>query len=159
MVEVSIQDQVRDEATSANAGILRIGRISAAIPNKFATTAELNATRIVGTKDRLPGEVVMSAKLMYPDSLKKILKQDESLRDFVRRLSREAGGFEDVARLLFLVFKGEASYAEAEDLRTLLDLQLFADMDVITVQQTSKMSPDDFASLLKFAEMDGSEGY
>ena len=151
MVEVSIQDQASDETTSANAGILRIGKVSAALPNKFATTAELNATRVVGTKDTLPGEVVVSAKLMYPDSLKKILKEDDSLRDFARRLSREARGFEDVARLLFLIFKGEASYSEAEDLRTLLDLQYFADMDVITVQQASGMSPDDFGSLLKFA--------
>jgi Zn-finger nucleic acid-binding protein len=151
MVEVSIQDQASDETTSANAGILRIGKVSSALPNKFATTTELNSTRVVGAKDTLPGEVIVSAKLMYPDSLKKILKEDASLRDFARRLSREAGGFEDVARLLFLVFKGEASYAEAEDLRTLLDLQYFADTDVVTVQQASGMSPEDFASLLKFA--------
>ena len=152
MVEISILDQARDEETSANAGILRIGRVSAALPNKFATTAELNATRVVGTKDTLPGEVVVSAKLMYPDSLKKLLKEDASLRDFARRLSRETGGFEDVARLLFLIFRGEASYDRPEDLRTLLDLQYFADMDIITVQQTSEMSPEDFASLLKFAQ-------
>jgi Zn-finger nucleic acid-binding protein len=152
VVEVSIQDQVSDETTSANAGILRIGKVSAALPNKFATTAELNATRMVGTKDTLPGEVIVSAKLMYPDSLKKILKEDASLRSFARTLSRESGGFEDVARLLFLVFKGEASYSEAEDLRTLLDLQYFADMDVITVQQAAGMSPEDFASLLKFTQ-------
>ena len=151
MVEVSIQDQTSDETTSANAGILRIGKVSAALPNKFATTAELNATRVVGTKDMLPGEVIVSAKLMYPDSLKRILKEDDSLRDFARRLSREAGGFEDVARVLFLIFKGEASYSEAEDLRTLLDLQYFADMDVITVQQTPGMGPEDFSSLLRFA--------
>ena len=151
MVEISIQDQARDEETSANAGILRIGRVSAALPNKFATTAELNATRVVGAKDTLPGDVVVSAKLMYPDLRNKLLKEDDSLRNFARRLSREAGGFEDVARLLFLVFKGEASYTEAEDLRTLLDLQYFADVDVITVQQTSGMSPEDFGSLLKFA--------
>ena len=152
MVEVSIQDQARTKRLQPTPVSCESVKVSAALPNKFATTAELNATRIVGTKDTLPGEVVVSAKLMYPDSLKKILKEDESLRDFARRLSREAGGFEDVARLLFLVFKGEASYAEAEDLRTLLDLQYFADMDVITVQQTSEMSPEDFASLLKFAQ-------
>jgi len=152
MVEVSIEDQARDITTSANAGILRIGKISAALPNKFATTAELNATRTVGSKDMLPGEVIISAKLMYPDSLKKILKEEDSLRSFARRLSRESGGYEDVARLLFLIFKGEASYGSAEDLRTLLDLQYFADMDVVTVQQSAEMSPEDFASLLKFAE-------
>jgi Zn-finger nucleic acid-binding protein len=152
MVEVSIQDRASDETTSANAGILRIGKVSAALPNKFATTAELNATRMVGTKDTLPGEVVVSAKLMYPDSLKKVLKEDAPLRDFARRLSREAGGFEDVARLVFLIFRGEASYSDAEDLRTLLDLQYFADMDVVTVQQASGMSPEDFASLLRFAQ-------
>ena len=152
MVEVSIKDQASDETTSANAGVLRIGKVSAALPNKFATTAELNATRMVGTKDTLPGEVVVSAKLMYPDSLRKILKEDETLRTFARRLSRESGGFEDVATLLFLVFKGEASYSDAEDLRTLLDLQYFADMDVVTVQQAAGMSPEDFASLLKFTQ-------
>jgi len=152
MVEVSIKDQASDETTSAYAGILRIGKVSAALPNKFPTTAELNATRMVGTKDTLPGEVVVSGKLMYPDLMKKVLKEDEALRSFARRLSRESGGFEDVARVLFLVFKGDASYSDAEDLRTLLDLQYFADMDVVTVQQTPAMSPEDFASLLKFAE-------
>lgn len=152
MVEVSIEDQASDETTCANAGILRIGKVSAALPNKFATTAELNATRMVAARDTLPGEVVVSAKLMYPDSLNKIMKEDESLRSFARRLSREAVGFEDVARLLFLVFKGEASYSEAEDLRTLLDLQYFADMNVVTVQQAAGMSPEDFASLLKFTQ-------
>jgi len=152
MAEVSIEDQASDETTSANAGILRIGKVSAALPSKFATTAELNATRMVGTKDTLPGEVVVSAKLMYPDSLKKILKEDEPLRSLARRLSRESGGYEDVARMLFLVFKGEASYSDAEDLRTLLDLQYFADMDVVTVQQTAGMGPEDFASFVKFTQ-------
>ncbi len=152
MVDVSIEDQASDETTSANAGILRIGKVSAALPNKFATTAELNATRMVGAKDTLPGEVIVSAKLIYPDSLKKILKEEETLRNFARRLSRDLGGFEDVARLLFLVFKGEASYSDAEELRTLLDLQYFSDMDVITVQQAAGMSPDDLASLLKFTQ-------
>jgi hypothetical protein len=150
MVTVSIEDQASDEATSANAGVLRIGKVSAALPNKFATTAELNATRMVGTRNMLPGEVVVSAKLMYPDSFKKILREDEALRALARTLSRESGGFEDIARLLFLVFKGETSYSAADDLRTLLDLQYFADMDVITMQQTAGMSPEDFASLLKF---------
>ena len=75
MVEISIQDQARDEETSANAGILRIGRVSAALPNKFATTAEVNATRVVGAKDTLPWDVVVSAKLMHPDSLNKLLKE------------------------------------------------------------------------------------
>ncbi len=152
MVEVSIKNQASDETTSANAGILHIGKVAAALPNKFATTAELNATRVVGTRDPLPGEVMVSAKLMYPDSLKKILKQDAAVRDFARRLSRESGGFEDIARVLFLIFKGEASYSEADDLRTLLDLQYFADMDVVTVQQAAGMSPEDFASLLKFTQ-------
>jgi len=152
MVDVLIEDQVRDETTSANAGILRIGNVSAALPNKFATTAELNATRMVGAKDTLPGEVIVSAKLIYPDSLKKILKEDNALRNFARRLSRDLGGYEDVARLLFLVLKGEATYSDAEELRTLLDLQYFADMNLITVQQAAGMTPDDFASLLKFTQ-------
>jgi hypothetical protein len=152
LVEVTISDQASDETTSANAGILRIGKVKAALPNKFATTAELNATRVVGSKDPLPGEVIVSAKLMYPDSLKRLLKEDESLHSFARTVSRESAKYEDVARLLFLIFKGEAAYSEAEDLRTLLDLQHFADLDVITVQQSADMSPEDFASLLKFAE-------
>ncbi len=152
MAEVSIKNQASDETTSANAGILQIGKVAAALPNKFATTAELNAARVVGIRDTLPGEVIVSAKLMYPDSLKKILKEDAALRDLARRLSRESGGFEDVARLLFLVFKGDASYSDADDLRTLLDLQHFSDMDVVTVQQCAGMSPEDFASLLRFTQ-------
>ena len=152
MPELSIKNQVSDETTSANTGVLHIGQIAAALPNKFATTAELNATRVVETKDPLPGEVIVSAKLMYPDSLRKILKEDVALRDLARKLSRETGGFDDVARLLFLVFKGGASYSDAHDLRALLDLQYFSDMDVITVQQSAETSPEDFASLIRFTQ-------
>jgi hypothetical protein len=91
MVEISIQDQARDEETSANAGILRIGRVSAALPNKFATTAELNATRVVGAKDTLPRDVVVSAKLMYPDLLKaRPADKDEEVCKHVRQRTKKS---------------------------------------------------------------------
>jgi len=40
---------------------------------------------------------------------------------------------------------------KADDLKTILDVQFFADSDVVTVQQTPEISPDRFASLWSFA--------
>ena len=141
-----------DDETGTTTGLLSYSTAKVPIPNKFATTTELNATRLVGLKQEFPTEVVIAGKLVYPETLKRILKEEEFLKDFARRLARETGSHEDALSMLFLVFKGEAALTESADLRTVLDLQYFSDMDVITVQQTQGVSPTEFIGLYRFAE-------
>lgn len=141
-----------DEETGATSGILTYSNTKLPVPNKFATTTELNATRLVGLKQEFPTELVIAGKLIYPETLKRILSQEEFLKEFARRLARETSAHEDALSLLFLVLKGEASVSESSDLRTVLDLQYFADLDIITVQQSPGLSPKDFLGLFRFAE-------
>ena len=141
-----------DDETGTTTGLLDYSNAKVLVPNKFATTTELNATKIAGLKQEFPTEVVIAGKLVYPETLKRILKEEEFLKEFARRLAREAGSHEDALSMLFLVFKGEAALTESSDLRTVLDLQYFSDMDVITVQQTQGVSPTEFGQLYRFAE-------
>ena len=97
-------------------------------PNKFATTTELNATRLVGLKQDFPTELVIAGKLIYPETLKRLLKEEDFLKEFARRLARETSFHEDSLSTLFFVLKGEAAITETGDLRTVLDLQYFADL-------------------------------
>jgi len=157
MVELTIKDQSFDEKTSASCGRLEIGKVKSILPNKFATTSELNASRVIDFKGLLPSEVIVSAKLMFPNTLKKLLTEDQSLKEFARRLSRETAGGEEFARVMFLCFRGEAGIERAEDLRTILDLQYFSDFDLITVQQAKGVSAEDFSSLFNFASRWGEE--
>lgn len=141
-----------DDETGTISGLLTYSNAKVPVPNKFATTTELNATRLVGLKEEFPTEVVIAGKLIYPETLKRILKEEDFLKEFARRLARETSVHEDALSLLFFVLKGEAAITESSDLRTALDLQYFADMDVITVQQTPGVSPADFLALYRFAE-------
>jgi hypothetical protein len=141
-----------DDDTGTTTAVLNYSNAKVPLPNKFATTTELNATKLVGLKQDFPTEVIVAGKLVYPETLKRILKQEEFLKEFARRLARETGAHEDSLSLLFLVFKGEAAVTESSDLRTVLDLQYFSDMDVVTVQQPPGTSPTDFMNLYRFAE-------
>jgi len=141
-----------DDAAGVGAGYLSYANAKVPLPNKFATTTELNATRLVGLKEDFPTEIVIAGKLIYPETLKRILKEEDSLKEFARRLARETSAHEDALSSLFLILKGDAVITETEDLRTILDLQYFADIDIITVQQSSGLSTTDFISHLKFAE-------
>jgi len=152
MADLMKRDIEADDETGATTGLLNYSNAKIPIPNKFATTTELNATRLVGLKQEFPTEVVVAGKLVYPETLKRILKEEEFLKDFARRLAREIGSQGEALGMLFLVFKGEAAITESADLRTVLDLQYFADMDVVTVQQTQGVSPMDFIRLYRFAE-------
>jgi len=149
LVKKSIE---RDDQTGTTTGLLNYSNAKVPVPNKFATTTELNATKLVGLKQEFPTEVIVAGKLVYPETLKRILKEEEFLKEFARRLARETGAHEDALSVLFLVFKGEAALVESADLRTVLDLQYFSDMDVITVQQGQGVSPNDFVTLYRFAE-------
>ena len=149
LVKKSIES---DDETGTTTGLLNYSNAKVPVPNKFATTTELNATRLVGLKQDFPTEVVIAGKLVYPETLKRILKEEDFLKEFARRLARETSVHEDALGMLFLVFKGEAALTESSDLRTVLDLQYFANLDVITVQQTEGVSPSDFIRLYRFAE-------
>lgn len=153
MVELSFRELRFDRQTPASASELQVGKVRMRLPNKFPTSAELNSRRMIRFEDTLPGEFVVAGKLAFPDSVKKLLSDDSYMKDFARRLNRETlPGDETIIRALFLVFRGEAGYEDADDLRTLLDLQYYAAMDAITVQQTPMMSPKDFALMVRFAE-------
>jgi hypothetical protein len=152
MPELAKKNVEVDEDTGATAGLLTYANAKLPIPNKFATTTELNATRLVGLKEEFPTELVIAGKLIYPETLKRILAEEEFLKEFARRLARETSIHENALTTLFLILKGEAALTESSDLRTVLDLQYFAGMDVITVQQSKGVSPSDFLALYKFAE-------
>jgi hypothetical protein len=143
--------QIRvDSKTSAIQSELRIGQRRIPLPNRFPISPERNALKPAGVKDPLPGEVAVLARLAPPETLKKILTQEEALKSTARFLSKETGP--DAVRLLFWAFKGGAIVKESQDLKTMLDLQYLAGLDIITVQHTSEMSPEDFEAQLRFAE-------
>lgn len=151
MVELKLSDIASDAKTSATAATLHVGKRRLQLPNRFPTTAEWNASDRLEGKPKLPGEIVVQAKLMFPESWKKLLKDDEWYKAFARRLSREAVKAGDVVRAFFLVFRGDISLEDARELRAVLDLQYLSGFDLITVQQTRDVSPNDFASQLKLA--------
>jgi len=152
MPEFAKKNIETDEETGAVSGFLSYSNTKIPVPNKFATTTELSATRIVGLKQEFPTEIVIAGKLIYPETLKRILNEEQFLKEFARRLARETSLHEDAVSLLFLILKGEAAIAESSDLRTVLDIQYFADSDVITVQQSPGVTPEDFLNHCKFAE-------
>ncbi len=139
-----------DSKTSANQSELRMGSIRVPLPNRFPISPERNAVKAAGVKDALPGEVAVLARLAPPETLKKILTQDDALKSTARFLSRETTA--DAVRLLYLAFKGGAIVNQTQDLKTLLDLQYLAGLDIITVQHTLDLSLDDYEAQLRFAE-------
>src|SRR5213596_3975817 len=139
-----------DSKTSAIQSELRIGQLRIPLPNRFPISPERNALKPAGVKEPLPGEVAVLARLAPPDTLKRILTQEEALKSTARLLSRETSP--DAVRLLYLAFKGGAVVRETQDLMTILDLQYLAGLDIITVQHTLDISLDDYESHLHFAE-------
>jgi hypothetical protein len=139
-----------DSKTSAVQSELRIGNQRIELPNRFPISPERNALRPAGVEEPLPGEVAVLARLAPPDTVKKILTQEDALKSMAKFLSRETSA--DAVRLLFLAFRGGANLGESKDLKTILDLQFLAGLDIITVQHTLDVSPEDFDANLKFAE-------
>ncbi len=123
-----------DSKTSASQSELRIGQLRIPLPNRFPISPERNALKPAGVKEPLPGEVAVLARLAPPDTLKRILTQEDALKSTARFLSRETSP--DAVRLLYLAFKGGAMVKETQDLKTILDLQYLAGLDIITVQHT-----------------------
>ncbi len=139
-----------DSKTSATQSELRIGDSRIPLPNRFPISPERNALRAAGVEGPLPGEVAVLARLAPPDTVKRILTQEDALKSTARFLSKETSA--DAVRLLFLSFRGGASVSETQHLKTLLDLQYLAGLDILTVQHTVSESPEDFDANLRFAE-------
>src|SRR5213594_486526 len=150
MSTVQLAQIKTDSKTSAIQSELRIGQLRIPLPNRFPISPERNALKPAGVKDPLPGEVAVLARLAPPDTLKRILTQEDAVKSTARFLSRETTA--DTMRMLFLAFRGGANLGQSKDLKTILDLQFFAGLDIITVQHTMDTSPEDFDSNLTFAE-------
>ena len=150
MATVQLAQIKTDSKTSANQSELRIGPLRIPLPNRFPISPERNALKPAGVKEPLPGEVAVLARLAPPDTLKKILTQEDALKSTARFLSRETTA--DAVRLLYLAFKGGAVVNQTQDLKTLLDLQYLAGLDIITVQHTLDLSLEDYEAQLRFAE-------
>src|SRR5881628_3829458 len=132
MATVQLAQVKPDSTTSANQSELRIGPLRIEMPNRFPISPERNALKPAGVKDPLPGEVAVLARLAPPDTLKRILTQEDAVKSMARFLSKETGA--DAVRLLYLSLRGGASLSHSEELKTILDLQHLAGLDIITVQ-------------------------
>ncbi len=150
MPQVQLTQIKTDSNTSASESELRYGNLRIPLPNRFPISPERNALKPAGVKEPLPGEVAVLARLAPPDTLKKILTQEDALKSMARFLSKETSV--DAIRLLYLSLRGGASLSHSEELKTILDLQHLAGLDIITVQHTMETSPEDFDANLTFAE-------
>ncbi|MEM2897236.1 MAG: hypothetical protein QW265_05040 [Candidatus Bathyarchaeia archaeon] len=151
MDKISIKNIELDEKTSAMTSILRTDKIRSDLPNKFLTTSELNAFKKIGIKNEVFNEVIVCGKLIFPDTLKNLLTNEDFLKKFVKNLSREIGNTKECLNLLFFVFKGKSKVENIEDFKTILDIQYFLNFDIITVQQMLDVSHEKFDSMLKFS--------
>ena len=150
MSTVQLAQIKTDTKTSAIQSELRIGQLRIPLPNRFPISPERNALKPAGVKDPLPGEIAVLARLAPPETVKKILTQEDALKSMARFLSKETAP--DAVRMLYLAFKGGAAPTRTEDLKTLLDLQYLAGLDIITVQHSLDNSLDDYESHLRFAD-------
>src|SRR6266704_5761245 len=101
-----------DSKTSAIQSELRIGQLRIELPNRFPISTERNALKPAGVKEPLPGEVAVLARLAPPDTVKRILTQEDALKSTARFLSRETSA--DAIRLLFLAFRGGANLSQGK---------------------------------------------
>jgi len=150
MSTVQLAQIKSDSKTSANQSELRIGQLRIPLPNRFPISQERNALKPAGVKDPLPGEVAVQARLAPPEMVKKLLTQEDALKSMAKFLSKETTA--DAVRMLYLAFKGGAVINRPEDLKTILDLQFLAGLDIITVQHSLDISLDDYEAQLKFAD-------
>jgi len=150
MSTVQLAQIKTDDKTGASQSELRIGQHRIPLPNRFPISPERNALKPAGVKDPLPGEIAVLARLAPPETVKKILTQEDALKSMARFLSKETAP--DAIRMLYLAFKGGAAVTKTEDLKTLLDLQYLAGLDIITVQHSLDFSLEDYEAQLRFAE-------
>lgn len=150
MSTVQLAQIKTDGKTSAIQSELRIGALRIPLPNRFPISPERNALKPAGVKEPLPGEVAVLARLAPPETVKKILTQEDALKSMARFLSKETAP--DAVRMLYLAFKGGAVINQTQDLKTILDLQYLAGLDIITVQHSLDITLDDYESHLHFTE-------
>src|SRR5260370_9208804 len=110
-----------DEKTSASQSELRIGRHRIPLPNRFPISPERNALKPAGVKDPLPGEIAVLARLAPPETVKKILTQEDALKSMARFLSNETAPHP--IRMLYLAFTAGPAPLKTQDFKTLLHLQ------------------------------------
>ena len=158
-MDITVREEFRDEHVNAVGKEVRWRTHKLETPNRFLTTPERSAKRRLKYGGSLESELTVHAKLIYPDTLSRILREEEAFRGFVRQISSrkavEEGGRN--VEVLHLVFKGSAEVIEAEHLKTILDAQLMAGLDFITVQQCRGCSPQDFLTSLSYSERWASE--
>jgi hypothetical protein len=149
--KISIKNIEFDEKTSAVASFLRTEKIQSELPNKFLTTSEINVFKNIGLEKEVFNEAIVCGKLIFPDTLKNILTNEDFLKKFIKNISREISHVGECLTLLFLVFKGKSKVENVDDLKTILDIQYFLNFDIITVQQTLDTSHEKFDLMLKFS--------
>lgn len=146
-----IVDIVQDEKSGAIASTLDTGNLRLDMPYKTPTNSEITASKKAEVPlTQTPGLFVIG-KLIYPQTWKKISQEDTYFKEFTSRLTRDRLQLQNSAALLFIVFRGDVPLEKTEDLRTVLDIQYFSGMDIITVQQNRQTSIEDFVNNAKFA--------
>jgi hypothetical protein len=144
---MELKNRGLDSTTAAAAGTLTLGKARLELPNRVPTGSEANAARQVKQRDPFEGqELFASAKLMGPDKLKELLGEEAKLQKFAQSISADARGAAARAKFLFLVFRGEAELQDAQQLRTLLDLQWLTEQDAILVQHGALSKTEDLTA-------------
>src|SRR5437879_13862545 len=115
MPELRVTRTKKDTKTSATLSELRVGQVRIPLPNRFPISPERNALKPAGIKDPLPGEVAVLARLGQPDTIKRILTQEDALKSMARFLSRETGA--DALRLLYFSFLKGANISNRSEER------------------------------------------
>src|SRR5436853_7450441 len=116
MSTVQLAQIKTDEKTSASQSELRIGQHRIPLPNRFAISPERNALKPAGVKDTLPGEIAVLARLAPPETVKKILTQEDALQSMARfRWTATAAA---AVRQLYRAFKGATAVTTTGDVRS-----------------------------------------
>lgn len=140
---LEVKNRGVDGGTSAVAGTLSLGRAKLELPNRVPTSSELSAARTMKEREALQGQdLFVVCRLMGPDKLNEVVKEEEVLKKFAASVATDAKASDAKARALFFVMRGGAAPGNADQLRTLLDVQWLLEMDLILVPPTSP-APDD----------------
>jgi hypothetical protein len=150
-MEIQVKEEARDDGVNASVKRIVMGDETIIAPNRFLTSPELGAKKRIKLDEPADSELMVQAKLMYPDTLTKIIREEEFFKRFVKQISSRSYG-ENGAAILYLSYRGSAEIDQARHLRTILDAQYLADLDFITLQQLKGDSAEDFLNSLNYAE-------
>lgn len=136
-----------DGTTAAAASTLTLGKARLELPNRVPTGSEANAARTIKQREGFASqELFVAAKLMGPDKLKDLLTKEGALQKFASNAAGDARLADARAKMLFLVFRGEAGIEDSANLRTLLDLQWLTEQDAILVQHGAVTRTEDLVA-------------